>query len=468
MKNLKSLSFWAIVGFFIIGFVGLYNQARWNNPDKRFRVIYWDVVSYYAYLPATFIYHDISLSFANSEAIKNSNDIVFWGNPLPNSKQVIKTTMGVAFFYAPFFAVAHLRAHFSHGKYAPNGFSLPYHRYLAFSGLFWGCIALFVLRKLLKIYYSDWVVALGLVTVSFATNFYNYTVYEGCVAHIYGFLLITCFTLCCVHWTQKITLRNSMLLGFLAGFIILLRPTNIVVLVIPIFLGVTNWQSFRLRLNHIFSHFSYILVSAFCAFLAFLPQLLYWKYVTGSYLFFSYGNERFFWQDPKLIEFVLGYRKGWLVYSPAMVFGILGLFLLQKKARAFAIPIVLVMGLSIYALSCWWAWWFGGSFGSRSLVDFYGLMAVPICAFFSYGFDREKRKQKTFFWVKHVVFCSILAFFIHLNMYQTRQYRTGLIHWDGMTKQSYWAIFLQNHYPPYYDNMIKQPDYEAAMEGKNR
>jgi hypothetical protein len=53
-------------------------------------------------------------------------------------------------------------------------------------------------------------------------------------------------------------------------------------------------------------------------------------------------------------------------------------------------------------------------------------------------------------------------------MYQTRQYRTGLIHWDGMTKQSYWAIFLKNKYPPYYDNMIQQPDYEAAMRGEKR
>jgi len=37
-----------------------FNVKIWKNPT---RVIQWDVIDYYGYLPAAFIYHDISLKF---------------------------------------------------------------------------------------------------------------------------------------------------------------------------------------------------------------------------------------------------------------------------------------------------------------------------------------------------------------------------------------------------------------------
>ena len=43
---------------------------------------------------------------------------------------------------------------------------------------------------------------------------------------------------------------------------------------------------------------------------------------------------------------------------------------------------------------------------------------------------------------------SVFALLITLNVFQTYQYVRGYIHWDGMTKATYWAVFLRPWIPP--------------------
>ena len=48
----------------------------------------------------------------------------------------------------------------------------------------------------------------------------------------------------------------------------------------------------------------------------------------------------------------------------------------------------------------------------------------------------------------------IIGFFVFLNLFQTRQYREGFMHFDGMTKESYWAIFLKSDRPENLDELF--------------
>ena len=63
-----------------------------------------------------------------------------------------------------------------------------------------------------------------------------------------------------------------------------------------------------------------------------------------------------------------------------------------------------------------------------------------------------------------------ILFFISLNIYQTKLYRSGFLHWDGMNRKSY--IYLMNHRIDenfnlkYYQKLLKEPNYEAATKGK--
>ncbi len=60
-----------------------------------------DAVSYYAYLPAAFIYNDLSFKFVSDLPDDFPGDI--WTHTSSNGKQTLKMTMGVAVLNLPFF-----------------------------------------------------------------------------------------------------------------------------------------------------------------------------------------------------------------------------------------------------------------------------------------------------------------------------------------------------------------------------
>ena len=88
---------------FAIGFIFFstllinFSHHRWQQEDK---IIEWDIKSYYAYLPATFIYQDLSLDFIHDESGKFKD--LIWPIETPLKKKAIITTMGMSILYAPF------------------------------------------------------------------------------------------------------------------------------------------------------------------------------------------------------------------------------------------------------------------------------------------------------------------------------------------------------------------------------
>jgi hypothetical protein len=83
----------------------MYSHRLWTKEE---RVIFWDVKSYYAYLPAVFIHGDLSFSFIDEHPEIYAERI--WPDPLPNGNKLIITTMGLAILYMPFFFMGHLVA----------------------------------------------------------------------------------------------------------------------------------------------------------------------------------------------------------------------------------------------------------------------------------------------------------------------------------------------------------------------
>ncbi|HYG16335.1 MAG TPA: hypothetical protein VEC12_11325, partial [Bacteroidia bacterium] len=134
-----------------------------------------------------------------------------------------------------------------------------------------------------------------------------------------------------------------------------------------------------------------------------------------------------------------------------------GLLVLCKYAKQWAVAIFILIPAFIYVVYSWWTWWYGGSFGSRPMVDIYPVLSLPMAASLAWVYK------------KRAVFAGALvagAFFIYLNGFQTWQYKKTLIHWDSMTKEAYWAVFLKEQFPQDYGSLIKTPDYEKALKGE--
>ena len=178
-KNL-SISKLAIATIFIFWWIYFFNSKMWKVEQTQF-----DIVSYYAYLPAEFIHHDISLEFLkeNYEPYKYR----FWPETTPTGMYTIKTTMGLSYLYAPFFFVANFLA--PHLGYEATGFSVPYQTALAISAFAFLILGLIYFRKLLLLFFDDKTTALTILGMYFGSNWLWYTIGEPCMSHGYLFSL---------------------------------------------------------------------------------------------------------------------------------------------------------------------------------------------------------------------------------------------------------------------------------------
>jgi hypothetical protein len=441
------LSRWTILFIILIcGWYGI-NLDTWGKN----KIIQNDVVSYYAYLPAAFIFNDLGFEFIKD--LPDDFEGTIWLQTAPSGKPVLKMTMGLAILWTPFFLIANIIAQIS-GSSA-LGYSWPYSLSIFIATLVYLMVGLVFLRKLLLRYFSEVVSASVMLILVLGTNLMYYVVSEPGMSHVYNFCLITAFLYYTIKWTEKPGLKYSLVLGVIGGLIVLIRPVNILVIIFPLLVGIRSWHQLT---NRIITYWRFILAAAGLAFLMVLPQLIYWKMQTGHIIFNSYLEEGFFFQKPEIIHGLFSYRKGWLLYTPVMALSVTGFIWMRQKASELFYPILLFTALFVYVVYSWWCWWYGGSFGSRPMIDIYGVMAIPMAA----CLDKAGRSKK---WIIGLVAFLILAM-ISLNQFQMKQYRSSLLHWDSMTKEAYWGIFGKTRWPEGYDQMIKTPDYEKALQGK--
>ncbi len=434
----------------------------YHHNWQRDRVIEWDVKSYYAYLPALFIYQDLSFDFIDEDPEKFGD--LIWPITTPTGDKAIITTMGLSVLYSPFFALGHAYASITHWE--ADGYSVPYRFALNFSVLFYVLFGMIFLKKVLLRYFSPWVTTFTLVAVVMGTNLLYYTTYEGAMTHGYNFALIALFLWLTIrYYDHPGSTKKIMLLGFLAGFITLIRPTNIIVLLLFFLWGVDSWQSFMSRIRYYLRRFDLVAIMALFFVLAWVPQFIYWKQVSGMFFYFTYGGGGgFFWHNPQISNILISYKKGWFVYTPIMLFAFLGIFLLpwrikglDPRLKGAFFPVLLFMLLNIYILSSWWSWWFGGGFGLRAFVDSYAIMAIPFAALLSVLSYQPK-------WLRYPAF-GLFVLLILFNNFQIEQYRRGAIHYWWMNKEAYWETFLKRRPTQRYWNLITIPDYEKAREG---
>ena len=63
--SIKKISFSKIVFWLLLVSMlySVFSLKRWSMAETNAKIINWDVTSYYSYLPAAFIYHDITFEF---------------------------------------------------------------------------------------------------------------------------------------------------------------------------------------------------------------------------------------------------------------------------------------------------------------------------------------------------------------------------------------------------------------------
>jgi hypothetical protein len=425
-----------------------FRHHNWTRDDGPIRgVIKWDIISYYGYLPATFIHGDPRLDF-----------LEFWWSPTAEGKKIIIVSCGLSILYAPFFFMAHLLAPVF-GE-TNDGFSSIYQFFLVFGALVYLAIGLIFLKKILLRFFTPRVTAITLLIIGLGTNLYYYSTHEAVMSHSYNFVLIILFLYMVLRWYDEATWLRTFLLGMLFGGIVLIRPTNILILILLVFWGVDSWSGLAERIRFFLRNIPKLGLMIFAFLLPWIPQFIYWHMITGQILYYSYGaqGDRFYFDNPHILESLFSYQKGWLLYTPVMVFAFIGLVPLKRKIKGSMLPVMLFLILIIYVLSSWWAWWFGGSFGLRAYVDIYGVLALPLAAAVEVILSIKKKQ------IRYGVLGMIL-FLVIFQLNQHRQYVRSFIHWDFMSKKTYWLNFMRVRPSHDFLHLLSIQDEELCRKG---
>jgi hypothetical protein len=426
----------------------------WFKPYQNNGAIIHDVTVYYSYLPAAFIYEDMSMDFIRDLPKNEPRDGV-WVNEDESGNFHLKMTCGVAYFLAPGFFLSHLWAQNS-TEYAANGYSFPYQAGVALTTLLIGLLTMMLWVFRLSKRFNWKVVALTVACVFLGSNWLYYTTGVSGLSHPFTFFLVSLM----VFQTPKLgrgRYTDWLWMGVLVAWIILIRPTNAILALYPVVYWILAVRRSRSAWK---AGVSCFIISAVMGFLVVLPQLLYWREVTGSWVFYSYSGEGFFWFEPMIGKGLWGFRSGWLVYSPVWILAIIGWFWMKGAHRWSSLAVFIPF---VYVVFSWWCWWYGGSFGSRVMLDFGPLLVLPMAVFWVkvLGWVRTKAGR-----IGITVSSWFLALmFVGLNAFQTWQYTIGMIHWDAMTKEAYQAIFLKTKVPEGFGEMLEEADYEEARNG---
>ncbi|MBC7694294.1 MAG: hypothetical protein H7141_02490 [Burkholderiales bacterium] len=406
-------------------------------PDN---ILSWDVFGYYLYLPLKFIYNDLKLSnpaVINSIIEKyHSTSNFYQAMVLPDNSYVMKYSMGMSFFYAPFFLIGHLIAKLSNST--ADGFSTSYQYSIFIGSIIYSIIGIWALSNVLLHFFSKTITAFVLIIIVFATNYIvHITMYgQNAMTHNYLFMTYSLIIWLTLLWHESYKLKYMVLLAVICAITILSRPSEIVCLIIPLLWGIDSIHALSLKIKQFYIHkkqliFFIIILLLFGSF-----QSIYWKIHTGKFLFYSYGanpGEGFEFATPYITEVLFSFRKGWLIYTPIMIFSIIGFYTLYKRNRSIFLSVIVYFAINLYIVSSWTCWWYAQTFSQRALIPSYPIMAIGMGYFLVWLNEQAKS-------IKIIIYTIIICLGF-LNIFQIIQFHKGIIDGDRMTKDYYFKTF---------------------------
>lgn len=416
----------------IVLMTAISSNINWGKERWR-GIVEADGKGYYAYLPAIFIYHDLNFGFFDhieKEKYYNPNRYYDYRANSGTGELINKYYSGTALAELPFFMIAHAMTIASGGD--ADGYSKFYMIFINIAALFYLFLGLFYLRKtLIAFTIPRWIISITLIAAVFATNLFVYTVVDTGLSHVFSFGFISAFVYFSKKYFDSPTVKALPILAILLGIIVLIRPINLLILLSWPFLA-GSLKSVTTGIRFAFSHYKNLIISGLLFGLIVSIQLIIYKISTGRFVVYSYQEEGFNFSDPHFLDILFSYKKGLFLYTPMYLLAMFGLIPVFKKSRFAALSWFVFFILITYIFSSWWMWYYGGSFSSRVYVEYLPLFMILFATLLA------EAKTKTL----RIALLSLTFVLLAICQIQTYQYRYYEIHWDQMTKEKYWDVFL--------------------------
>lgn len=379
---------------------------------------------YYAWLPALFIYHDLNFAFFEQVEVKDATcggevgGCVQDYRVMVNNKPMDKYYPGTALMMMPFFGLGHIITKWVTSLPA-NGYSRWYFIFIGWSGLVYFFLGMSYMLSVARMWrLSTGMQIVFLLLVSFGTCAMYFTVDKPAYSHIYSFAAIAAFVYYSLRFAHKPDYGRLSAVSLLAGLIFIIRPVNLVVCLILLLL--LNRDTIR---NYLFTGKG---ILAACSGIVFpFIMLVLYKTATGHFFVYSYGGEAFYFLHPHIAGFLFSFDNGVIPYTPLLFMPLLlCLFWIGRSDQRMAFACIVVMALAVYIHSSWWCWWYGFSFGARTMLDL-----TPIAGILLLLSLRDSTRRARIFLVPVYALCCALTLLLYhrkshgyLNEYPIHDY----------------------------------------------
>ncbi|MGQ8337674.1 hypothetical protein ACUNWD_14085 [Sunxiuqinia sp. A32] len=405
--------------FYISGFIANVSYKIIENKKAQNYILSSDMEGYYQYLPYVFL--------KDKESIKNMR----WSIEYENGNRLNVFTCGVAIMQLPFFLIAHLASWYL--DLETTGYTPVYYMSVFFATLFYVMLGLFFLYKSLRRIVNKQYAFLTTTLIFYATNLFYYTIMSPGMSHAYSFSLISIFIYFVPLFYSKPAIKHSVGVIIPFALSVLIRPTNIVVGLYFILYNIGSWKQLVERFRVLVKYWYLIVLMAVLSLMVFIPQMLYWKYVTGDYIVYSYQHFGFDnVTSPHISTVLVGARNGLFIYTPIMLMATLSLFFLAYKRELSAVGILLIMIILVYLDASWFKPTFSGAAGYRALIEIFPLLSIPLAYFVQRIFISKLSWQK----YSLVLFLTV---FVIYNLLFSYRYS----HWLWWNTDWEWSHFLR-------------------------
>ena len=426
----KLYSFLACI---IISFALLQTRYTYSHFDKDYPMMLtsWDGLGYYMYLPSGFIYDDFTeLDWLPEmdEKYTLADGNFYQAHKADNGNYVNKYLGGVSIMQMPLFGIAHVIA--LNSDYPADGFSPPYQYSLAYGAVIYCILALFLLRNILLRYYDDLAVSISLVLLFLASNLVQYVSVDAGLSHVYIFPLYVLVLYATIKWHEKPAFIWAATLGFVIGISTICRPTEAIMLFIPLLWNTQSkedkkekWALVRKHKNHIFVAVAFGLIGV-------LPQLIYWKMTAGTFIHDVGSSWRFL---TPFFRVLFGWETGWFIYTPVTILFIVGFFFM--KNMPFRRSVIIFSLLNIWIIISWADWKYGAQYSTRALTQSYAIFALPLTGLIHFILQKK--------WKWFLI--PVGGYLIFVNLFQIGQYNDGILHIRDNNRQYYASVYLNNN-----------------------
>jgi hypothetical protein len=419
-----------------------------------------DPLGYYIHLPSSLLYHDVgdySKSMEASERHYRKSTIPGKFNMIPDQtpigKRSVHWPVGVAILTLPFFAVAHIFCLLS-GLFPTDGFSTPYLLMAGLAAIFYVMLGFFLLFGILRRFFTLETSIYTVLTIGLATNLFYFTGYHNYMAHPFLFALVCLLIDRTIRFWDAPGLKNAIWIGVAVGLIAVTRLHDIITVLIPVLWSVQSGKDFVARMQFFMRKIYWLLAALISGLVALSPQLLYYKVVSGRWWWYAYGDEKFDFIHPQILGGLTDYKNGWLIYTPVMALALMGIFWMRRYVKSAFLPLLILLPLHIYISYSWWCWYYINGYGSRPMIDLYGMMALPLAAFIQVMFGSNWKK-----WV----LIPVLLFFAWLNIFQVWQFENGILWSQFENRAHFWSVFGKTYHTKNdlieFESNARQPEF---------